>query len=275
LKLLEKIYNSGLVTVTVKEKKEIKTDKEFYDLHVPGSNTFVANGIVVHNSQGRYDRIREDAINEFLTKVGEIASKTFLEQPELKGIIIGGPGPIKNTFVDENYLHYQLRPKVLGVKDIGYTDEYGLEQMVKRSEDLLQEAAFMKERQLMEKFFGELQKEGNVVYGFTETMKALNLRAVDVLLVSEDFDWVRIKLKCETGHTVERDLPKAEAEKIQLCEICGKEMKIEEMEEMVEVLAERAKEFGSRIEIISTETTEGKQFKGLGGIGGFLRYKID
>jgi peptide chain release factor subunit 1 len=56
-------------------------------------------------SQKRYDRIREDALNEFLKKVGEVASKIFLEQPTLKGIIIGGPGPTKFSFAEGKYLH--------------------------------------------------------------------------------------------------------------------------------------------------------------------------
>ncbi len=274
LDLLEKIYSSGLVTVTVKEKKEIKSDKEFYDLHVPGFNSFVANGIVIHNSQARYDRLREDAVNEFLTEVGEIASKSFLDQPELKGVIIGGPGPVKEQFAREDYLNYQIKNKIIGVKNIGYTDYYGLEELVKKSEDLLAKAAVMKEQELMERFLTEIKKEGNVVYGYTETIKALNMNAIDTLLISEEFDWVRVKLKCDTGHEVERDLPKSEV-KTQLCEICKKEMRIETKDDLGELLAEKSINFGTKVELISIDTTEGRQFKELGGIGGFLRYKID
>ncbi|MCX8176650.1 MAG: peptide chain release factor aRF-1, partial [Candidatus Bathyarchaeota archaeon] len=78
-------------------------------------------------SQGRYDRLREDAINEFLTKVGGEASQIFLKHEKMLGVIIGGPGPVKEQFVRGGYLNYMVQKKVLGVKDIGYTDEYGLE----------------------------------------------------------------------------------------------------------------------------------------------------
>jgi len=35
-----------------------------------------------------------------------------------------------------------------------------------------------------------------------------------------------------------------------------------------------AKNIGSKIEIISTDTEEGQQFKNLGGIGSILRFRV-
>ena len=224
-------------------------------------------------SQVRYDRIREQAIAEFLTKVGEIASESFLKQPQLKGVIIGGPGFIKNEFIKGEYLHYQLREKVLGVKDTGYTGDHGFEELVQRSEDLLKEAAVMKERQLLQKFLTELQKGGNVVYGYTQTIEALNMGVMETLLVSEGFDWIRVKLKCDNTHETEKDLPETEIER-QVCEVCGQSLKVEDKDYLGELLSEKAQNFGTTVEIISTDTPEGVQFKQLGGIGGFLRYKI-
>lgn len=273
LDLLEKISDSGLIAITVKEKKEIKVDKDFYDLYVPKFNSFVANGIIVHNSQARYDRLREDAVHDFLKEVGEKASEIFLKQENLIGVIIGGPGPIKDRFAKEEYLNYQLKKKVLGVKDISYTDEYGLEELAKRSTDLMEKAAVVKERDLIEKFFSELQKGGNVVYGFEDTSKALGQGAVETLLLSEEFDWVNAKLKCQCGFGTEKDLPKDKVGR-QLCDNCQKPLEVEETKELIDVLAEKAKNSGTNVEFISTDTREGAQFKELGGIGGFLRYKL-
>lgn len=224
-------------------------------------------------SQRRYDRIREDAIIEFFKEVANIASDIFMKQKELKGIIIGGPGPIKDQFMKGEYLNYQLIPKIIGVKDIGYTGEHGFEELVQRSEDLLKEAAVMKERQLMQKFLVELQKGGNVVYGYTQTIEVLNMGVVETLLVSEEFGWVRVKLKCDNTHETEKDLPESDIER-QICEICGQVLKVEDKDYLGELLAEKAQNFGTTVEIISTDTPEGMQFKQLGGIGGFLRYKI-
>ncbi len=224
-------------------------------------------------SQVRYDRIREQAIMEFFTKVGEIASEIFLKQPELKGVIVGGPGYTKENFVKGEYLKYQLRDKILGIKDIGYTGEHGFEELVQRSEDLLKEAAVMKERQLLQKFLTELQKGGNVVYGYTQTIEALNMGVIEILLISEEFEWLRVKLKCDNTHETEKDLPESEINR-QICEVCGQALKVEDKDYLGELLAEKAQNFGTKVEIISTETPEGMQFKQLGGVGGFLRYKI-
>ncbi len=225
-------------------------------------------------SQRRYDRIRDDALNEFFRKVGEIASQVFLNQPELKGVIIGGPGPTKESFAKGNYLHHMIKKKLLGIKDTSYTGEYGLRELVNRSTDLLQKTAVVKEREIMEKFFGELQKGGNVVYGFKETMKALQIGAVDTLLISEEFDWVRAKFKCSCGFTEERDLPKEKIE-TQVCKNCKKPLEVVETKDLTEILIEEAKKVGTKVEFISTDTKEGAQFKELGGIGAFLRYRID
>lgn len=225
-------------------------------------------------SQKRFDRLREDALNEFFTKVGEIASSVFLQEPELKGVLIGGPGPSKETFFQGNYLHHEIQKKILGIKDTSYTGEYGLRELVNRSEDLLEKASIIKEKEIMDKFFSELQKGGNVTYGLKETLKALEIGAVDTLLISEGFDWVRAKLKCTKCNTTqEKDLPRNKLEN-QYCEKCKQIMNVESFEEIIEILNEKAKELGTKIEFISTESSEGAQFKELGGIGAFLRYKI-
>jgi peptide subunit release factor 1 (eRF1)/intein/homing endonuclease len=273
INFLEKVYNSNLITVKIKKKIEIKENKEFYYFYVPVINSFVANGIVVHNSQKRYDRIRDDALNEFFTKVADSVTEALLNKPDLKGIIIGGPGPTKEAFAKGEYLHYELQKKLLGIKDTGYTGEYGLEELVKRSSDLLEKASVVKERQLMERFFSELNKEGNIIYGFDETMKALDSGAVDTLLLSEGFDWVHAKLRCECGFEMEKDLSKKIVDS-QVCRKCGKKMKVDETKELIDVIVEKAKNLGTKVEFISTETSEGIQFKELGGIGAFLRYKI-
>jgi peptide chain release factor subunit 1 len=158
-------------------------------------------------SQGRYDRLRDDAINEFLTKVGEEASQLFLKQEKLVGVIVGGPGPVKERFVREEYLNYMIQKKILGVKDIGYTDEYGLEELIKRSEDLIKETALAKEKELLEKFFLEINKEGLVAYGEEKVRSALSFGAVDVLLVSEEYPSSKaeelIKIAEDTGVEIE------------------------------------------------------------------------
>jgi len=42
---------------------------------------------------------------------------------ELDGILVGGPSPTKDEFLDGDYLHHELQDKVLGKFDVAYTDD--------------------------------------------------------------------------------------------------------------------------------------------------------
>ncbi len=263
----------GLIVLDAKEAnigllsgKQIKVLRHL-DSAVPGKTT--KGGW----SQSRYEHVREMLLNDFMKEIAAEASKVLMQQENLQGVIIGGPGPTKDDFFKNKYLHYELQKKVLGVKDISYTDEYGLEELVKRGQDLIEQSAVVKERELMEKFFAELQKGGNVVYGLVKTLKALDTGAVEILLVSEDFDWVHAEFVCQSGHEIEMDLPKTKVEQ-QDCPKCEKPLQVEGTKELTESLTEKAESFGTKVELISSDTREGKQFKELGGVGALLRYKI-
>ncbi len=260
------VLDTGEADVGLLKGKKIVLKKHLYSL-VPGKTK--AGGF----SQMRYLRIREEAKHDHLKKIGEVANCIFKEEKDLKGIIIGGPGPLKEKFDQGNFLDHQLKQKKLGVVDTSYTGIQGLQEIVKRGEDLIQEASIVKERKLMEEFFGHLQKDNGLsVYGLDEVKKALEFGAVDTLLISEEYDWVKIKLICQCGQEMEKD---SKPDVVHKCSKCGAEMNVEEEKELIEVLSEQAKGMGSHVEIISVDSREGAQFKELGGIGGILRFKVD
>ena len=226
-------------------------------------------------SQGRYDRLREDAINEFLNEIGDVANEILLKQ-EIKGLIIGGPGPVKEKFAKGKYLNYMIANKLLGVKDTGYTGDFGLRELVERAEDLLKDSVIAREKAVMNRFFTELEKNGPVTYGLNEVKQAIESGAVDTLLISEGFDWVRVRFACQCGAEETKDLKRSvfQAKKEQKCGKCGGWMKPsgEEMD-LMDLIMEAAEKTGAKVEIISLETPEGGQFKELGGIAAMLRYK--
>ncbi len=185
-------------------------------------------------SQQRFARLREEAAHEFYKRIAEIANKEFYNRKEIKGILIGGPGPTKETFLDGDYLNNEIKKKVIGTKDLSYTGEFGLHEIVDKSHDLLAQETIIKEKQLLERFFTMLNKDPKrIVYGKEKTKRALEYGAVDILLLSEDLN--------------EEDL--TELENI-------------------------ADQKGTHIEIISIETKEGNQFKELGRMGAILRFPI-
>lgn len=186
-------------------------------------------------SAARFARIREGAAKEFFNRIGEAANKSLLPiKTQIKGIIIGGPTPTKETFFDGGYLNNELKLKVIGLKDLTYTDEQGLHYLVDKSADLLEKENITREKQLMEKFFQLLAKEPDkVAYGKDEVLRAIDMRAVDILLLSEGLG-----------------------------------------DEFIEDVSVRAEAYDTRVEIISIDLREGTQLMDLGGIAAILRYSI-
>ncbi|MEM5830391.1 MAG: peptide chain release factor aRF-1 [Candidatus Aenigmatarchaeota archaeon] len=225
-------------------------------------------------SQQRYKRIREQALEEWLKEIGAKASQIFL-QNEVKGILVGGPGPTKEDFVKGEYLDYRLRDKIIAVKDIGYTDEYGLQELVNRSQEELSQSEIMKEKNILNKFFEAISKmQSNVIYGIKDVLRYLESGALEELIISEDFEYGKIKLVCKNcGNKREEENYLDKVNKI--CEKCSNEMEIESFENYFDRILEQAKNFNTKVYFVSSQTPEGIQFKSFGGIAGFARFRLE
>lgn len=273
MNLLNKMINSEIIPVKVVSKRRIRPNGNFYDMEVQKFNNFVANGFILHNSQARYARVREGLLNDFLKKVGEIASQNFKGMKDFKGIIIGGPGPIKEQFSEGEFLEYTVKNKVIGVVNTSYTGEYGLKEMVERSEDIISEASIMREKKILERFFNEFSKDsGLAVYGIHEVLDALKAGNMDTLLLSEDSDWVKAKLECQCGFKIEKILERGQLDD-QRCPNCDGKLDILAEKEITEDIIELASNIGASVEIVSIHTQKGEQLKELGGIAGILRFR--
>jgi len=273
LSFLEKIQNSDIIQVKISKIKKINKEQKVYDLSIPKYHNFIVNTLLVHNSQQRYSRIRDEAKRDFLKKTGEIATSIFKDEKNLKGIIIGGPGSLKEKFDQGDYLEYQLKQKRMGLVDTGYTGIQGLEEIVKKGESLIQEASIVKETKLLERFFENLQKDNGLsIYGLEEVRNAMNVGAIDILLVSENYDWLKLKLKCQCGFEIEKE---SKPDSIHKCSKCETEMNVESQEDLIDILSEESRQMGSQTEIISVDSREGMQFKELGGLGAILRFRVE
>lgn len=140
-------------------------------------------------SAARFSRIREGIVKEFYKRTAEAAKGEFFGMPRLRGLLLGGPGPSKEDFLKEGDLITALREKIIAIKDIGYVDQFGLELLVEASRDILAKEAITKEKELMQRFFILLGKEPEkVAYGTEKVKKALQVGAVEHLLISTHVD---------------------------------------------------------------------------------------
>ncbi|MEM4641087.1 MAG: peptide chain release factor aRF-1 [Candidatus Pacearchaeota archaeon] len=186
-------------------------------------------------SAARFDRLTEEMAKEFYRRIAEHVKEIFFGMKKLKGLLVGGPGPTKEEWLAESNLVTELRNKIIAVKDISYTDEQGLEELVHACEDVLKNEEIMKEKKLLNKFFFMLSKnKEKVAYGLDQVKKALELGAVEILILYS-----------------------------------GTEKKVQEE------LKNKAQAIGASVEFVSDETSEGLQFKNLGGVGAILRFSIE
>ncbi len=233
LNKLKKICSYPVIPVMVNKIGKTRQLVPMTDVSVQNKN-FIANSIIVHNSAARFGRIRENAAMEFYTRIGENVKEAFFGNKDLKGIIVGGPGPTKHEFVDGNFITNELKKKIIAIKDVTYTDEFGLQELVDKSQDVLEKEEIAEEKKIMAKFFEYLaRRESMVSYGPDYVMKKLKMGAVDVLLLSESLD-----------------------------------------ENVIQEFEAEALNYSTSVRIISTETREGIQLKEFGGVAAILRYEV-
>ncbi|AUB54818.1 MULTISPECIES: peptide chain release factor aRF-1 [Methanobacterium] len=228
-------------------------------------------------SQRRFDRLIELAAHEFLKRIGEHMNEAFLELEGLKGIIIGGPGHTKEDFINGDYLHHEIKQKIITTVDTSYTGDFGIREVIDKSMDVLTEIDIMREKKLVQRFLTELVDENGLAsYGEAEVRQNLINGAVEVLLLSEDIKSKRYTFQCHScGNQVEKTIKNEGEVKDKSCENCGETMKVSSSEDVIGDFVTLAEEVGSEVEIISTETEEGMQLlRAFGGIGAILRYRV-
>lgn len=135
----------------------------------------------------RFERLRDDAINEYFKKVAEKCNEAFLNKG-LKGLIIGGPAKTKNDFSSGDYLHHELRRLVMGTVDTVRTDRSGLSEAVEAAEGLLSTCQYIQEKRSLDRFWAEKGGQGLEVSGLAETTARLNNGQVQTLILSESLD---------------------------------------------------------------------------------------
>jgi peptide chain release factor subunit 1 len=135
----------------------------------------------------RFERLRDDAINEYFKKISERCTEAFLRQG-LRGVIIGGPAKTKNDFIAGSYLHHELKKMVTGVFDVDHTNENGLKEAVAAAEGQLTTCPLFQEKRILDRFWSESGSNGLGVSGMDETLKKLKVGQIQTLILSDSLD---------------------------------------------------------------------------------------
>jgi peptide chain release factor subunit 1 len=228
-------------------------------------------------SARRFERGHDIAVHEWYKKIGDLMTEAYLSRPELKSVIIGGPGYSKEEFATQDYLHHELKKKVLPTfLDTGYTDEYGLRELVEKAREILTGLDLMREKDLVQRLMNEIRKEegGLAAYGEDQVRHALGLGAVDTLLVSEGLRKVRATLRCANGDW-EGEKTLAQDDEPPACPKDGGTVTVVERRDLIEDLSKIAEQTSTNVELISNDSEEGQLLlRAFGGIAAILRYRV-
>jgi peptide chain release factor subunit 1 len=248
----------------------------------------LTSGVAGKHRQGgqsakRFERLRDNELNEYYRRIADHSQKVFINQFNVKGIIVGGPGPTKENFLKEEYLDYRLQNNVISTLDISYSGDEGIREIIDKvnEQGVLTEYRLMEEKKIIKKFMREVYTgKGLGIYGIFDVIKSLQNGMVDTVIVTDDIAYFKIDVKCKRcGNIQERFANRADLISLKQellskpCSSCGAiDFEINE-KDIVDYLEETTALTGGKIEVISAKTEEGAQLASIGKIGAILRFR--
>lgn len=230
----------------------------------------------------RFARLRMEKRHNYVRKVAELATQFFVtdDKPNVMGLVLAGSADFKTELQTSDMFDNRLSAKVMATVDVSYGGENGFNQAIELASETLGNVKFIQEKKLIAKYFDEISQDtGKYCFGVDDTLKGLELGAVSTLIVWENLDIVRYKLR--NSHTEEEKEIYLNKEQEQdqtnfMDPSTNTELEIVEKILLVEWFATNYKKFGTTLEFVTNRSPEGSQFcKGFGGIGGMLRWQVD
>jgi len=243
------------------------------------------SGVAGKHRQGgqsakRFQKLREMELTYYFNRVAQTTKEYFIDIYPVKGLIISGPGPTKEEFINGNYLEYRLQDMIISTIDSSYAGSEGIREAFTKSGEILSDFRMVEEKQIVEKLFKHINSHSGLgTYGLNEIIKLLKNNVVETLIITDNTDLYRIEVKCKRCQHIQEEFlerPKVISRKTELlnspCPNC-KAMDLEAIQQdIVDYLALIAAKTGSKIEVISGKAEHGMMLSSLGKIGAILRY---
>ncbi len=249
----------------------------------------LTSGVAGKHRQGgqsarRFERLRDNELNEYYHRVASYAQKIFIDEHTVKGLVIGGPGPTKDTFIREEYLDYRLQNNIISILDTSYTGDEGIREIIDKvnEQGIMSEFRSMEEKKLVKKFMSEVYSgKGLGIYGLNDIIDKLKSGITDLIIVTDDINLVRLELTCNKCNNIidkivdhEHLVETKQNLTSKPCPVCSSMDYIINEKDIIDYLEELSALSGTRLEIISSKTEEGSAIQSLGKIGALLRFKL-
>ena len=243
------------------------------------------SGVAGKHRQGgqsakRFQKLREMELTYYFNRVAGTTKEYFIDIYPIKGLIISGPGPTKEDFINGDYLEYRLQEMIIDTIDSSYSGSEGIREAFAKAGDILSGFRMVEEKQIVEKLFQHINSHSGLgTYGLNEIIELLKKNVVDTIIITDDTDLNRIEVKCKRCQHIQEEMverPNVIPRNTELlnspCPSC-KAMDLEASEQdIVDYLALIAVKAGSKIEVISGRAEHGVMLSSLGKIGAILRY---
>ena len=243
------------------------------------------SGVAGKHRQGgqsakRFQKLREMELTYYYNRVAETSREYFIDIYPVKGLIVSGPGPTKEEFINGNYLEYRLQNMIISTIDCSYAGAEGIREAFAKSADILSNFRMVEEKKLVEDLFRHINSHSGLgVYGLKDIMELLQNNVVDILIITDDTNLHKIEAKCRRCQNIQETI----VERVEViptktkfttnpCPECNA-MEVEANErDIVDYLSLMAAKTGTRIEVISGSAEYGNMLASLGKVGAILRY---
>ena len=243
------------------------------------------SGVAGKHRQGgqsakRFQKLREMELSYFYNRVAQTTREYFIDIYPVKGLIISGPGPTKEDFINGNYLEYRLQNNIINTIDASYSGSEGIREAFTKSSDILGNFRMVEEKKMIEDLFREINTNtGKGSYGLQEVIEYLKNNVVQTLLITDNTNLHRVEGKCKRCQHIQEEIverplviPKKTQFTSKPCPGCNA-MEVEVYEQdIVDYLEILSSKVGSKLEVVSGSAEHGTMLSSLGKIGAILRY---
>ena len=170
------------------------------------------SGVAGKHRQGgqsakRFQKLREMELTYYFNRVAETTKEYFIDIYPIKGLIISGPGPTKEDFVNGNYLEYRLNNMIIATLDTSYSGSEGIRESFAKAGDVLSNFRMVEEKQIVEKLFQLINSHSGLgTYGLNEIIGLLKNNVVDTLIITDDTNLHKIEVKCRRCQNVQEEI---------------------------------------------------------------------
>ena len=243
------------------------------------------SGVAGKHRQGgqsakRFQKLREMELTYYFNRVAETTREYFIDIYPIKGLVISGPGPTKEDFINGNYLEYRLQDMIIATIDSSYSGAEGIREAFSKSADILSNFRMVEEKKLVEDLFREINSHsGKGSYGLQEIIDYLKNNVVETLIITDDTNLHRVEGKCKRCQHIQEEIverpqviPKKTSYANNPCPSCkAMEVNVNE-QDIVDYLELLASKTGTQLEVISGSAEHGNMLASLGKAGAILRY---